>query len=45
MVNLLMKFYDINSGDIKIDGVSTKELTRENIHDLFTMVLTRYMVI
>lgn len=39
MVNLLMKFYDINSGDIKIDGVSTKDLTRENIHDLFTMVL------
>ena len=34
-----MKFYDINSGDIKIDGVSTKEVTRENIHDLFTMVL------
>ena len=39
MVNLLMKFYDINSGDILIDGVSTKELTRENIHDLFIMVL------
>ena len=39
MVNLLMKFYDINSGDIKIDGVSTKDLTRENIHSLFTMVL------
>ena len=39
MVNLLMKFYDINSGDIKIDGVSTKKLTRENIHELFTMVL------
>ena len=39
IVNLIMKFYDINSGDIKIDGVSTKELTRENIHDLFTMVL------
>ena len=39
MVNLLMKFYEINSGDIKIDGVSIKELTRENIHDLFTMVL------
>jgi ATP-binding cassette subfamily B protein len=39
MVNLLMKFYDINSGDIRIDGVSTKELTRENIHSLFTMVL------
>lgn len=39
MVNLLMKFYDINSGDILIDGVSTKDLTRENIHDLFVMVL------
>ena len=39
LVNLLMKFYDINAGDIKIDGVSTKELTRENIHDLFIMVL------
>lgn len=39
MVNLLMKFYEINSGDIKIDGVSINELTRENIHDLFTMVL------
>lgn len=39
MVNLLMKFYDINSGEILIDGVSTKELTRENIHELFTMVL------
>lgn len=39
MVNLLMKFYEINSGDIKIDGVSTKDLTRENIHELFTMVL------
>jgi len=39
MVNLLMKFYDINSGDIKIDGISTKDLTRENVHELFTMVL------
>lgn len=39
MVNLLMKFYEINSGDIKIDGISTKDLTRENIHSLFTMVL------
>ena len=39
MVNLLMKFYKINSGDIKIDGVSINELTRENVHDLFTMVL------
>ena len=39
LVNLLMKFYDIDSGDIKIDDVSTKELTRDNIHQLFTMVL------
>ena len=39
MVNLLMKFYEINSGDILIDGTSIKELTRENIHNLFTMVL------
>ncbi len=39
MVNLLMKFYDINEGDILIDGVSTKELTRDNIHNLFVMVL------
>lgn len=39
MVNLLMKFYDIDDGDILIDGVSIKELSRENIHDLFCMVL------
>ena len=39
MVNLLMKFYEINDGDIIIDGVSTKNLTRDNIHDLFIMVL------
>lgn len=39
LVNLLMKFYDINSGDILIDGISIKELSRENIHSLFTMVL------
>ena len=39
MVNLLMKFYDINDGDILIDGVSTKKLTRENVHSLFTMAL------
>lgn len=39
MVNLLMKFYEINNGEILIDGVSTKDLTRENIHELFIMVL------
>lgn len=39
MVNLLMKFYEFDSGDIKIDGISIKDLSRKNIHDLFTMVL------
>lgn len=39
MVNLLMRFYELTSGDILIDGVSIKDLTRENIHELFTMVL------
>ena len=34
-----MKFYEINKGDIIIDGISIHDLTRENIHDLFTMVL------
>lgn len=39
MVNLLMRFYDVDSGDILIDGVSTKNLTRENVHEQFCMVL------
>ena len=39
MVNLLMKFYEIKDGEILIDGVSTKDLTREKIHELFVMVL------
>ncbi len=39
IVNLLMKFYNIDSGDIKIDNISINNITRENIHDLFTMVL------
>ena len=39
LVNLLMKFYEINSGDIRIEGVSINDLTRENVHDLFVMVL------
>ncbi len=39
MVNLLMKFYDVKSGDILIDNVSIKNLKRENVHDLFIMVL------
>lgn len=39
MVNLLMKFYEVNSGTIKIDGVKTTDLTRQQIHDQFCMVL------
>ncbi len=39
MVNLLMRFYETNSGDILIDGVKIKDLTRENVHKLFCMVL------
>lgn len=39
MVNLLMKFYEISDGDIEIDGVSISNISRENIHDLFTMIL------
>ncbi len=39
MVNLLMKFYEVKEGDIRIDGVSTKEMTRADVHSLFTMVL------
>ena len=39
MVNLLMRFYEINEGEILIDGISTKDLTRENVHELFCMVL------
>ena len=39
IVNLLMKFYPINSGSIIIDGHEINNITRENVHDLFTMVL------
>lgn len=39
MVNLLMRFFEINSGSISIDGVPTSQLKRENIHELFSMVL------
>ena len=43
LVNLLMKFYNIDDGEIKIDDISIKDLTRENIHDLFGS--SRYLVI
>lgn len=39
MVNLLMRFFEINSGNIKIDGVPSSEMTRESVHNLFSMVL------
>lgn len=39
IVNLLMRFYELNGGKITIDGVPTDELSRENLHDMFAMVL------
>ncbi|MCI5582759.1 MAG: ABC transporter ATP-binding protein/permease [Anaeroplasma sp.] len=39
IVNLLMRFYDVDSGDITIDGISTKAIKREAVHDLFDMIL------
>ena len=39
LVNLLMKFYNVNDGDILIDGVSIKDISRENVHAIFGMVL------
>lgn len=39
LVNLLMRFYELDGGEICIDGKSISDLTRENVHDLFCMVL------
>ena len=39
IVNLLMKFYEIDKGSIRIDGVDTKAMTRLEVHDAFSMVL------
>ncbi|MDD3124160.1 MAG: ABC transporter ATP-binding protein [Candidatus Izemoplasmatales bacterium] len=39
IVNLLMRFYELNSGDILIDDISTKSINRNNVHSLFGMVL------
>jgi ATP-binding cassette subfamily B multidrug efflux pump len=39
LINLLMRFYEINSGSILIDGIDTRELKREHLRGLFGMVL------
>lgn len=39
LVNLLMRFYEIQGGDIRIDGISTKSMRREDVHAQFCMVL------
>ena len=39
IVNLLMRFYEVDSGDILIDDIPIDTLTRENVHELFCMVL------
>ncbi|WP_042357433.1 ABC transporter ATP-binding protein [Bacillus rubiinfantis] len=39
LVNLLMRFYELNSGEITIDGIPINQLTRKNVHELFCMVL------
>lgn len=39
LVNLLMRFYEVDSGDIRVDGVSTQAMSRHDVHKLFSMVL------
>lgn len=39
IVNLLMRFYELNKGKISVDGTSLADITRENVHNLFGMVL------
>lgn len=39
MVNLLMRFYELDSGEITLDGTPISQVTRENVHDQFCMVL------
>lgn len=39
LVNLLMRFYELNKGRISVDGIPLDSITRENIHDIFGMVL------
>ncbi len=39
IVNLLMRFYEVNSGDILVDDISIKKMTRSQLRDIFSMVL------
>ena len=39
LVNLLMRFYELNDGSIKIDGIPTTKMTRASVHNQFCMVL------
>ncbi len=39
IVNLLMRFYELNKGSITVDGTPLSDITRENVHDIFGMVL------
>ena len=39
MVNLLMRFYELDSGEITLDGIPISQVTRENVHEQFCMVL------
>ncbi len=39
MVNLLMRFYETDRGDILVDGISVKDMRRSDVHDMFCMVL------
>lgn len=39
IVNLLMRFYELNAGTISIDGIDLKSISRENVHDMFDMIL------
>ena len=39
VINLLMRFYDVNSGKIKVDGVDINDLSRNNLRQMFGLVL------
>ncbi|MCR4749975.1 MAG: ABC transporter ATP-binding protein/permease [Lachnospiraceae bacterium] len=39
LINLLSRFYEVNAGDIRIDGVSIYDMSREDLHNMISMVL------